>query len=65
MLHTLIVITVMAVAELLFAFEPESPAYYLFGATMLLTVVVTIGYLWVRRAKLSSEMESSAAHDRG
>lgn len=64
-LHTAIIVAIMIVAEWLFAIEPRSPVYYLFGVAMILTVLATIGYLWVRRAKLWSQMGSGAVRDRG
>jgi hypothetical protein len=55
----------MIAAEWLFSIEPESGLYYLFGVAIILTPIVTIGYLWARRAKLWSRTGTNGAPANG
>ncbi len=55
-LHTAVVVAIMIALEWLFSIEPESTLYYLFGAAMIVTPIVTIISLWTRRAKLWSRV---------
>ena len=64
-LHTAAAVAFWLTIDWLFAVETQSALYYFIGTAVILTPFVTLGYLWVRRAKLWSRKGNIEGHSHG